>query len=46
MGMHNEINIAFMAANCTKKNLLDPYNHDGVITYREPDIPGMKSSGP
>ena len=25
--------------NCTKKNLHDPYNHDGVITHLEPDIP-------
>ena len=21
-----------------KKDLLDPYNHDGVITHRQPDI--------
>ena len=24
--------------NYTKKNLHDPYNHDGVITHLEPDI--------
>ena len=24
--------------NCTKKNLHDPDNHDGVITHLEPDI--------
>ena len=24
--------------NCTKKDLHDPDNHDGVITYLEPDI--------
>ena len=23
---------------CTKKDLHDPYNHDGVITHQEPDI--------
>ena len=25
--------------NCTKKDLHDPDNHDGVITHLEPDIP-------
>ena len=29
-----------------KKDLHDPYNHDGVITYLEPDILEVKSSGP
>ena len=29
-----------------KKDLHDPDNHDGVITYLEPDILGVKSSGP
>ena len=24
--------------NCTKKELHDPHNHDGVITHLEPDI--------
>ena len=24
--------------NCTKKDLNDPENHDGVITHQEPDI--------
>ena len=24
--------------NCTKKDLHDPDNHDGVITHLEPDI--------
>ena len=24
--------------NCTKKNLHNPVNHNGVITYLEPDI--------
>ena len=24
--------------NCTKIDLHDPYNHDGVITHLEPDI--------
>ena len=24
--------------NCTKKNLHNPHNHDGVITHLEPDI--------
>ena len=24
--------------NCTKKELQDPHNHDGVITHLEPDI--------
>ena len=24
--------------NCTKKDLYDPDNHDGVITHQEPDI--------
>ena len=25
--------------NCTKKDLHDPDNHDGLITHLEPDIP-------
>ena len=29
-----------------KKDLHDPDNHDGVITYLEPDIWNVKSSGP
>ena len=29
-----------------KKDLLDPDNHNGVITGLEPDIWNMKSSGP
>ena len=29
-----------------KKDLLDPDNHNGVITGLEPDILNMKSSGP
>ena len=29
-----------------KKDLHDSDNHDGVITHREPDILGWKSSGP
>ena len=29
-----------------KKDLHDPDNHTGVITYLEPDILGVKSSGP
>ena len=29
-----------------KKDLHDPDNHNGVITYLEPDILGVKSSGP
>ena len=32
--------------NCTKKDLHDPDNHDGVITHLEPDILEWKSSGP
>ena len=24
--------------NCTEKNLIDPENHDGVITHLEPDV--------
>ena len=27
-----------MQKNCTKKDLHNPYNHDGVITHLEPDI--------
>ena len=27
-----------MQKNCTKKDLHDPDNHDGVITHLEPDI--------
>ena len=27
-----------MKKNCTKKDLHDPYNHDGVITHLEPNI--------
>ena len=29
-----------------KKDLHDPYNHNGVITRLEPDIWNVKSSGP
>ena len=29
-----------------KKNLHDPYNHDGVITYLEPDILGCEVKWP
>ena len=29
-----------------KKDLCDPDNHDGVITYLESDIWNVKSSGP
>ena len=29
-----------------KKDLHNPYNHDGVITDLKPDIWNMKSSGP
>ena len=29
-----------------KKELLDPENHDGVITHLEPDSWNVKSSGP
>ena len=29
-----------------KNDLHDPDNHDGVITYLEPDILNAKSSGP
>ena len=29
-----------------KKDLLDPDNHNGVITHLEPDIPECKSGGP
>ena len=29
-----------------EKDLHDPDNHNGVITYLEPDIWNMKSSGP
>ena len=29
-----------------KRDLQDPDNHDGVITYLEPDILNAKSSGP
>ena len=29
-----------------KKDLHDPFNHDGVITHLEPDILNVKSSGP
>ena len=29
-----------------KKGLNDPDNHNGVITYLEPDIWSVKSSGP
>ena len=29
-----------------KKDLHNPYNHDGIITYLEPDICNSKSSGP
>ena len=29
-----------------KKDLHDPDNHNGVITYPEPDILNVKSSGP
>ena len=32
--------------NCTKKDLHDPDNHNGVITQLEPDIWNVKSSGP
>ena len=32
--------------NCTKKDLNDPDNHDGVITYVEPDILEFEVSGP
>ena len=28
--------------NCTKKDLHDPENHDGVITHLEPDILGCE----
>ena len=28
--------------NYTKKDLHDPYNHDGVITHLEPDILGCE----
>ena len=28
-----------------KKDLHNPYNHDGVITHLEPDILDVKSSG-
>ena len=31
---------------CTKKDLHDPDNHDGVITHLEPDFLNVKSSGP
>ena len=29
-----------------KKDLHDPYNHDGVITHLEPDIPECEGSSP
>ena len=29
-----------------KKDLYDPYSHDGVITDLEPDIQNVKSCGP
>ena len=29
-----------------EKDLLNPDNHDGVITHLEPDIQELKSSGP
>ena len=29
-----------------KKGLNDPDNHDGMVTYLEPDILSVKSSGP
>ena len=29
--------------NYIKKDLYDPKNYDGMITYLEPDIPGMQS---
>ena len=29
-----------------KKDLHNPYNHDGVITHLEPDILDVKSTGP
>ena len=29
-----------------KKDLLDPVNHDGVITHLEPESWNVKSSGP
>ena len=32
--------------NYTKKDLNDPDNHDGVITYVEPDILEFEVSGP
>ena len=32
--------------NCTKRDLYDPDNHDGVITHLEPDIVEQEVSGP
>ena len=32
--------------NCTKKDLHNPDNHDGVITNLEPESWNVKSSGP
>ena len=32
--------------NCTKKDLHDPDNHDGVITDLEPDILECEVNGP
>ena len=32
--------------NYTKKDLNDPDNHDGVLTYVEPDILEFEVSGP
>ena len=29
-----------------KKDLYDPYSHNGVITHLEPDIRNVKSRGP
>ena len=29
-----------------KKDLHEPHSHDGVITYLEPDMWNVKSSGP
>ena len=31
--------------NCTKKDLNDPDNHNGVITHLEPDILDFKVKG-
>ena len=32
--------------NYTKKDLNDPDNHEGVITYAEPDVLEFEVSGP